>query len=261
MTRREQLQENVEDAVFALLMEDVAEQEGKRLIEENEQLKHDPSAKIPDDLDRRCRKIIKRSYAKDRRHTVSHTIHHILGNVALAVMVCILLFVSAFAAVPEIRIMTLNLLIEVSDVSTSLRLIGTDNEPVTQNDNPDDTKRVKTLWGYRLPEIPDGYVLDYESSSERAADLWYSNGNEKLIMFNVTKASEELKTNVDTEGAEVETIKIHRYDGLLVEKNNRIDVIWGDTDQNNFVSITCMGIDTSTVLGFANEMEYCGISE
>ena len=124
MTRREQLQENVEDAVFALLMEDVAEQEGKRLIEENEQLKHDPSAKVPDDLDKRCRKIIKRSYAKDRRRTVGRTIHNILGNVALAAMVCIMLFVSVFAAVPEIRVMTLNLLIEISDVSTVFDLSG-----------------------------------------------------------------------------------------------------------------------------------------
>ena len=35
MTRREKLQENFEDALFALLMEEVAEQEGQRLLEEN----------------------------------------------------------------------------------------------------------------------------------------------------------------------------------------------------------------------------------
>ena len=32
MTRREKLQENFEDALFALLMEEVAEQEGQRLL-------------------------------------------------------------------------------------------------------------------------------------------------------------------------------------------------------------------------------------
>lgn len=258
MTRREQLQENVEDAVFALLMEDVAEQEGKRLIEENEQLKHDPSAKVPDDLDKRCRKIIKRSYAKDRRRTVGRTIHNILGNVALAAMVCILLFVSAFAAVPEIRVMTLNLLIEVSDVSTSLRLVGVDNGSAAQDAGADGTDSVQTLWGYRLPDIPDGYVVEYENSSEWAADLWYGNVDNKFIMIKITKAVETFSIDVDTENAEVKDIQVHGYDGMLVEKKDRINAIWGDTDQNNFVSITCVGMDAGTVLGFANEMEYLG---
>jgi len=261
MTRREQLQENVEDAVFALLMEDVAEQEGKRLIEENEQLKHDPSAKIPDDLDKRCRKIIKRSYAKDRRRTVGRTIHNILGNVALAAMVCILLFVSAFAAVPEIRVMTLNLLIEVSDVSTSLRLAGVDNGSVTQDVGADGPASIQTLWGYRLPEIPDGYAVEYENSSEREVNLWYCNAEEKFIRFTIAKAVDTFSVDVDTENAEVEDIKVHGYDGLLIMKNNRIDVIWGDTNQNNFVSITCEGMDANTVLSFANEMEYLGVSK
>lgn len=258
MTRREQLQENVEDAVFALLMEDVAEQEGKRLIEENEQLKHDPSAKIPDDLDRRCRKIIKRSYAKDRRRTVGHTIHHILGNVALAAMVCILLFVSAFAAVPEIRVMTLNLLIEVSDVSTSLRLVGVDNGSTAQDAGADRTDSVQTLWGYRLPEIPNDYELVYEDSSDWVATLWYSGTNGSLIKFNISKAHEAFSVDVDTEDAEVKKIRIHGYDGLIIKKGDRIDIIWGDTDQNNFISITCTEIDQDATLRFASDMEYCG---
>lgn len=241
-------------------MEDVAEQEGKRLIEENEQLKHDPSAKVPDDLDKRCRKIIKRSYAKDRRRTVGRTIHNILGNVALAAMVCILLFVSAFAAVPEIRVMTLNLLIEVSDVSTSLRLIRADNETVTQNDNPDGANSVKTLWGYRLPEIPVGYEAEYENSSEWAADLWYGNANDNFIRFNITKALDTFSIDVDTENAEVGKINVHGYDGLLIGKDGVLKIVWGDTDQGNFVSITCTGNDQNTLLSYANDMVYFGNS-
>lgn len=258
MTRRDQLRENVEDAVFALLMEDVAEQEGKRLIEENEQLKQDPSAKVPDALDKRCRQIIKRSYAKERRHEVGRAIHHVLGNVALAAMVCILLFVSAFAAVPKIRVITLNLLIEVSDVSTSLRLTGTDNEPAAQNGDSDDADGVKTLWGYRLPEMPDGYDVEYEDVTEHGAELWYGDGNGKMLMFNVDEASESFDVSVDTEDAEVEAIQIHGYNGLLAVKENRIEIIWGDTTRNRFVSIICIGVDRSTAFGLAKEIEYLG---
>lgn len=39
MTRREKLQEQYEDALFALLMDDLAVEEGKKAYEENKRLK------------------------------------------------------------------------------------------------------------------------------------------------------------------------------------------------------------------------------
>ena len=42
MTRREKLEEQYEDAYFALLMDAVAEKEGARLEELNDQLNRDP---------------------------------------------------------------------------------------------------------------------------------------------------------------------------------------------------------------------------
>ena len=44
MTHHEKLVERYEDALFALMMEDVAETEGEKLQELNEQLKCDPAA-------------------------------------------------------------------------------------------------------------------------------------------------------------------------------------------------------------------------
>ena len=47
MTRREELQEAYEDAMFALLMDYVAESEGKKALEENRALQEDPDAEVP----------------------------------------------------------------------------------------------------------------------------------------------------------------------------------------------------------------------
>ena len=41
MTKRERLLEEYEDSLFALIMDEFAEEEGKRLLEENERLKQD----------------------------------------------------------------------------------------------------------------------------------------------------------------------------------------------------------------------------
>lgn len=45
MTRREELQEAYEDAMFALLMDYVAESEGEKALEENRVLQEDRSIK------------------------------------------------------------------------------------------------------------------------------------------------------------------------------------------------------------------------
>jgi hypothetical protein len=66
MTRHEQLLENYEDAYFALLMEEVAQQEGERMEKLNQELQADPNAAVPAELDRRCLKTIDRCFAKQR---------------------------------------------------------------------------------------------------------------------------------------------------------------------------------------------------
>ena len=55
MTRREKLQEQYEDALFALLMDDLAVEEGKKAYEENERLKADSSFEVPSESRKRCR--------------------------------------------------------------------------------------------------------------------------------------------------------------------------------------------------------------
>lgn len=69
MNRRDELRERYEDALFAFLMEDVIETEGKKMLEENERLKQDPLAAVPEAVDYRCIQTIKRGFAKERRHT------------------------------------------------------------------------------------------------------------------------------------------------------------------------------------------------
>jgi len=51
MNRRDELRERYEDALFAFLMEDVIETEGKKMLEENERLKQDPLAAVPEAVD------------------------------------------------------------------------------------------------------------------------------------------------------------------------------------------------------------------
>lgn len=66
MTNHERLTEQYEDALFALLMYSVAEEEGKQALELNERLKADPAAEVPESARRRCEATIRREFNRKR---------------------------------------------------------------------------------------------------------------------------------------------------------------------------------------------------
>ena len=109
MTRREKLEEQYEDAYFALLMDAVAEKEGARLEELNDQLNRDPTAAVPEEIDRRCRKVINRHFAEQRRSGYWRMTKRVLNRAAIVAAVMMLLFTSAFALSEDFRISALNL--------------------------------------------------------------------------------------------------------------------------------------------------------
>ena len=56
------MRKNREDMLFMQLMEQVIKEEGKLLLEENERLKSDPSAAIPEEVDRRMLDFIESGF-------------------------------------------------------------------------------------------------------------------------------------------------------------------------------------------------------
>ena len=260
MTRREKLQENFEDALFALLMEEVAEQEGQRLLEENEKLKRDPESTVPPEVDRRCLKTIKRAFAKTQRRAAEHTAYRVFRQAAMVAVVGMLLFVTAFAAFPEVRVKTLNLLIEVSDVATSMTMEETSESPEGPNypaEGNSITSEGIILRGYQIPAVPEGFDLEDFSENEKSSRLRYCNTEGATIRFHIVEANGTTH-NIDTEDAEVSPIMIHGYEGLLIKEGSRITITWGDTDQETFISVFCNKIDREHAIALANEIIYIG---
>lgn len=84
MNRREQLQDQYEDALFALLMDEIATIEGQKAEEENRRLQNDPSAAVPEDLDRRCMQLIHRHFAKQKARAAGRFTIKAMKRVAMA---------------------------------------------------------------------------------------------------------------------------------------------------------------------------------
>ena len=65
--KKEDLIEQYEDAAFALMMSNYAEQEGNRLLQEFEEAKaRGEVPAVPEELDKKCRKLIHKAYQTER---------------------------------------------------------------------------------------------------------------------------------------------------------------------------------------------------
>ena len=122
MRRYEQLLEDYEDAYFALLMDQVAKQEGERLEQQNQELIEDPNFEVPETTDQKCLRTIERCFARQQRQTALRSVTHILHYAAIIIAVSILVFTTAFAISEDFRVATRNLLVTVNERYTDFRM-------------------------------------------------------------------------------------------------------------------------------------------
>lgn len=248
MTERERLVEEYENAYFAVLMYDLAEHEGQQLIAENEKLKNDSEFAVPEAVQMRALGTIRRAFRKEKALAALKHSKLFISKVAVVFLMVSALFTTAYAAVPEVRASTLNLLIKVSDVSTSLLM-----EPGTLADESVDDK---LLLGYRIPEIPDGYELRHEDYSDIfSVALHYTNSSSEYLYFSVVRGENNNYT-VDTENAEIKHIEVNGFDGLLITKDGEKCVTLADTDNGYHISIYGSDIDDKELLRMLSEMVY-----
>ena len=183
-----------------------------------------------------------------------------ISRVAVAVLTIVVLFGTAYAAFPEVRIKTFNLVIELSEKAASLALDGANNNIQGDDKISSTLNENGTLRGYLLPSLPEGFVANYEKSTHRSAEISYENGQGARVDFSII-ASNGTVVNRDTEDAQkIENVSIHDYSGLLVEKGDSLSLTWADTDQNNFITIYSSGLDKETILDYAETIKFIGIA-
>ena len=207
MTQKEQLWENYEDAVFAILMDAVAEQEGEKGLQLMEELEHDPSAQVPEEVQKRAEKTIRKAFAAQSRRSARHVGFRMFQRIAVAVLVVVLTTVCAFAAFPEIRTGILNMIADVYEDHTDFSF--TTN---ASNSDPASDYKVELAW------IPDGFEVSEEGSHYSTAWKTYENGKGAILYVAESSADNRTMT-VDTENADVKQVTIQGYEGTMVQKS------------------------------------------
>lgn len=226
MTHSEKMRENYEDAVFFLLMDQLANEQGKYYQEINEQLKNDPTFKVPCEVSQACYRTIHQEFSKINQTEIKRVAGKVFQRVAILIATLTLLITGALAISPELRAYALNLALETFDDHTSIRFLS----PKTT----DVDAILKAEW------LPTGYICANSSDDDK---MWtFEDGEGHWVILIIETMSVEI--GVDTEDASlVEEIRIGKNHGIYVEKGSEHSIVWGNPDTEQVFTMVSNGLE------------------
>lgn len=238
MTNRERLEENYEDALFAMWMNDFAQRRGEQFLEENERLQNDPEAAVPEKLQRKNLNLIYRELRRNSQHFAFKKIGKAALQFVAAVAIMAALFGAAYALSPEFRAGTLNVLMQLDERAASFQLV--DDESASP-EMPDIIPTVTVGW------LPDGYSTSTPIYERLQTTINCTNANGDLIRVRVFTEHQTLYT-FDVEDADsCKEIIVQDHPALLVYKDGSYRISWADEISGTYIHVSSDAVDEITL--------------
>lgn len=271
MTDHERLREQYEDALFALLMEGVAESEGEEALRLNEELKKDPNAEVPKDVQKRCEKTIRSAFAQKQLRATGRTAARWLTKVAVVAVLGGLMFTAAFALSEDVRVATLNALIQVMDDRTEITFEGSKAEEI--QGVPETVSGLEYHYNIALEWLPTGYTIESGSSDVDGDEITYTDNAGSEIFISIDRYSPDLVYTFDSEDATEKTVEVNGHKATLYITNREklmkfygdnssvwsdMIVIWLDDDSNTIWFIYATNLTESELLNLAEGIHWKG---
>jgi len=213
---REDLYEQYDDILFKTLMSEVAKREGRQLIKENERLRVDPSFEVPAEIYKHGLRTIQKAFRQRVKGAKSRKVRRLLYRIAVVILVITLLTAVVFAAFPDLR---------AKIVNTFLHEYETHTDFIFQEEGPNDEDHT-----IRIEWLPEGFELEETGGSwDEYWEKW-SDDNGRAVILN---RCEPVTQSFDTENANVSSILIQNYQGTMIKKNNIIQIVWLNTNNND----------------------------
>lgn len=221
LMNQEVLQEEYEESKIKLLMARFAELEGKKLMEEKEELSKD-SFYLPSEKEKL--KFIRRLNFHftlfNLRKVARRLFHYRFQKIAILISVFLMLLLTSFLSVEAFRVKILNLFIQIEKEYTTIRLEEEMNQPPAHLQIEWDSAYVPT-------KVPEGYRITRVSNDQNVKLIEYENESQGFLLFQQNNRNSGI--NVDTEGAEeVSRLTLHGHEGLYVHKKDVMTVVWED---------------------------------
>lgn len=240
MANRETRKEQYEDALFALLMDEMAQEDGEDLLRLNEALKQDPHAAVPEAVQHRCEKVIGTAFSRRQFQTTGRRTARWFGRLLLAAILGILLFSAAFALSEDVRVATLNIVLEVMDDHTRITFEEDPSGGAGQSSSagqPDTTSGLEYHYNIALEWIPKGFELDCGNYEENGTSDYvvYRSQQDGMINVSVTPYSAGLTGSFSTEDCEKKEVTVQDHLATLYITND--DMLEKRYHQNGLTNI------------------------
>ena len=218
MKNREQLWEDYEEARFALLMDALAEAEGEEALRLSEALNRDPEGALPPEVDRRCEAVIRGAFVQRRLHATGRTAVRWLTKVLVAAMLGAVMFAAAFALSEDVRVATLNAVIEVMDDRTQITFEGAGGDAggtaAPPAEGPAAEDGLEYHYNIALEWVPEGFELEGGSEADGGM-VNYLSPVDGLLAVSVIPYSENSVLNLNTEGCTKREITVQGHPATL----------------------------------------------
>lgn len=241
-----QLQENYENALFALLMDEYAKEEGAQLLALQQELEEDPDYQLPEGMEERGLKLIRKTYRKNNRKYAMKIAGKALTRVAVVVLTLNITFGTFFVSVEAFRNKVLNMVLTYCETHTTVQFTGdTENAAAAAED-----------YAYTVEDfmavLPEGYVLASHDVNDMMETAEISGPDGNQIIWNVYSITTTV--SMDSEDADYTAeIEICGNKGLVVEKDGMSAVLVGiDSSQKMYHIIATA--DSEMLIGWVNQL-------
>ena len=211
-----ELNKDYEDALFRLIVNSAAEEEGKLLLAENEHLNSGEDG-LPSVESIRTFSRLLDAHLKKKKKAGKSALLSGLIKVAVTVFTLAAVFSALMLTVEAFRVEVLNFLISIESEYTLFKLGYDDQE----------AEKLIVDWknAYVPTYIPEGYNVSDVSYSDTAKKITLENKADGS--FIIYTQSESGSISIDTENASlIEMIKINNEDGTLSVKDSIATLVW-----------------------------------
>ena len=220
----DQAKEKTKEKMFDALLEYAAACHVDNVIEESEIINQSPSPTPSPAFERRMKKLIAEHERNEKiKHLKNKTVRY-LPKAAIFFFVLIGSLTLAITSVDALRVKVLNIIVDIQDQYTSIRM--EDEDPLSNTSQLDN--QIPPDWNGYVPNyVPEGFKVVKTEEDPVGYIIHYTNGAGKFIRFNqIIRTNTDLR--IDTENANTQDITIKGNDALFVEKQGLISIVWED---------------------------------
>ncbi len=233
------------DASVALFMEHYS----AALTEQVKQnIKTFDAVPVPEELDQKCRKLIRKECAKRKSRLFFKSLGKGLSYVAILMVVLLSMSSALFVTVEAVRIPIINFYIEHGD---GYWVITGDGENSVGNPGPLNN----VVFDERDPLnglVPSEYALERYIELNNGTTAMYQNGEGHTLIFTQTMNSNQL--TIDTEDAEyTKELDIIGYDAVLV-KTKKMKLVWLDSHRAVMCTLIADSLSEEEIISLAEQL-------